>query len=283
MLYNKSQKTKQVFKAQIQPRINIKNYYNIQDKPMEIIPFENQLLKKNHKVCLIGNGKSIYEQKYGSEINKFDVVIRFNVPDFTKNKDYIGTKTDILISYYNFHFVPNYAIKQNLSISDIEKQYESINNVKVILQASANDDINKTKEFYESVNSKAPVFVNLYKNNRFIMWKMKKGTLFFSDLYQLIKKYKLPFPNVAPRNLSGWCTSGLIGILWVIIHGIKPHIYGFDYNDETEYYHVYSKGNLSYSVNHTNHHDIAFERKYIKQLLNEKFIVSCNNFDKICA
>lgn len=51
---------------------------------------------KNKTVAIVGNAQSIFNHKYGAEIDDHDVIIRFNRGFVTEPKAQ-GTKTDILI------------------------------------------------------------------------------------------------------------------------------------------------------------------------------------------
>ena len=51
---------------------------------------------KGKNVAIVGNAKSIFDHKFGSDIDKADIVIRFN-KGFILNKESQGTKTDILM------------------------------------------------------------------------------------------------------------------------------------------------------------------------------------------
>ncbi|WP_026452241.1 glycosyltransferase family 29 protein [Aequorivita capsosiphonis] len=52
----------------------------------------------NKRIALIGGADSVLQQKHGDFIDDFDVVVRINkgVELIDKQKDYVGTKTDIL-------------------------------------------------------------------------------------------------------------------------------------------------------------------------------------------
>ena len=51
---------------------------------------------KGKSVAIVGNAKSIFETKHGKDIDRHDVVIRFNKGFITAPEDQ-GTRTDILI------------------------------------------------------------------------------------------------------------------------------------------------------------------------------------------
>ncbi len=57
-----------------------------------MVPF----LSAYSKVLLIGNSKSVLEKKLGEDIDRFDVVCRFNNFQIEPYEEYIGTKTDIV-------------------------------------------------------------------------------------------------------------------------------------------------------------------------------------------
>lgn len=69
---------------------------------------------KGKSVAIVGNAKSLFDHKYGSEIDKHDIVIRFN-KGFPNDKESQGKKTSILmlacelskpdIQYYNSKYV----------------------------------------------------------------------------------------------------------------------------------------------------------------------------------
>ena len=51
---------------------------------------------KGKSVAIVGNAKSLFDYKYGSEIDKHDIVIRFN-KGFPNDKESQGKKTSILM------------------------------------------------------------------------------------------------------------------------------------------------------------------------------------------
>tara|TARA_Y100000593_G_scaffold12562_1_gene23117 strand:- start:2321 stop:2932 length:612 start_codon:yes stop_codon:yes gene_type:complete len=70
------------------------------------------------KVLVIGNGSSVREHKLGKEIDKFDVVVRFNRGYFEGIKgheEYVGTKTDILI-VHDGYAQPKYLTESVLDL-----------------------------------------------------------------------------------------------------------------------------------------------------------------------
>jgi hypothetical protein len=48
------------------------------------------------KVVLVGNSKSVLEQPMGSQIDQFDIVVRFNNFEINGYQEYVGRKTDIV-------------------------------------------------------------------------------------------------------------------------------------------------------------------------------------------
>ncbi len=47
-------------------------------------------------VILVGNGKSVLDKKLGTDIDKFDIVVRFNNFQLEGFEEYVGSKTDII-------------------------------------------------------------------------------------------------------------------------------------------------------------------------------------------
>lgn len=58
---------------------------------------------KGKRVAIIGPADSAYKEKMGSEIDKYDIVVRINkaLPLNPNNSEYIGTKTDVLFHGLN--------------------------------------------------------------------------------------------------------------------------------------------------------------------------------------
>ena len=52
-------------------------------------------LPSDSKVCLVGNSGLMLEKKWGSEIDDYDIVIRFNHAPTDGYQDYVGSKTTL--------------------------------------------------------------------------------------------------------------------------------------------------------------------------------------------
>lgn len=75
---------------------------------------------KNKTVAIVGNAKSIFKTRYGDEIDKHDIVVRFNKGNITRSEAQ-GTKTDILFLAEPFgkehikHFKPKLVLNRRQS------------------------------------------------------------------------------------------------------------------------------------------------------------------------
>jgi len=52
-------------------------------------------MKNRSKILLVGNGPSVTEYEYGTSIDSYDIVVRFNWFHIDGFEKYVGTKTDI--------------------------------------------------------------------------------------------------------------------------------------------------------------------------------------------
>lgn len=207
------------------------------------------------RICIVGNGKSIFDKEYGEKIDEFDCVIRCNIPTFTKNSKYIGKKTDVLFSYFNLHYKKILDTTNKTYVKDYINEYKFINNATVVLQY--NEQIK-----YGDEN----IFYDFHKKNDIYFLQLNDGVLKYYELIKIIKEYNLPELTSKPININSWCSTGLLAILFVILNKKKPYIYGFDINEKYEYYNVLFEN--YYKVVH----DFEFERNYIFELIKYNYL-----------
>jgi hypothetical protein len=247
--------------AKMEPKINTKiepkkNQKNA-DIKHKIINIQSKMSFPD-KICIVGNGKSIYEHKMGNIIDGFNCVIRCNIPTFTKNKDHIGKKTDILFSYFNLHYkkILKTSSADSTYASEYIKEYNFIKNSTIILQYDK----------LQNKNGDETLFHELHKNNIILFLDLQNGVLKYKELYKVIPK--ITFKS---KKEDAWCSTGLLAIMFVLLNNKKPYIYGFDINQGSEYYSVLFEN--YYNVPH----DFEFERKYILELIKYNYVNHLNS------
>jgi len=57
----------------------------------------------DQKIILIGNGSSVLDNKNGSKIDSFDVVVRFNNFKVENYEEYVGSKTNYWFTWSDFY------------------------------------------------------------------------------------------------------------------------------------------------------------------------------------
>lgn len=231
-------------KTKINPKPDIKfttvDLYNI--TPTLIV---------SKKVCVVGNSDILLRTKYGTEIDIFDDVIRFNFADTVQHKKHTGSKTTI--RWVSCPISKQFATEHNKDVQTYLQYYfygkRLFTDISVICKKKAHYYI---KNFTKTATTYKPnEFYSLYKVNDY--------------LKQLnVKEQFLYEKNCKPR-------TGLICILTLIKSGCRPYVYGFDTEEKPIMRH-YSL-NRRYIVDNVKIHQINLEIKILKELEQKNLIV----------
>ncbi len=245
----------------------IKNFIK-EEKQLSIIINE---IKKNflkNKIILVGNSKNVLESKIGKEIDKFDIVVRFNGTPIKFYKDYIGVKTDVMAC--NEEVCLNWC---KTGIYTNESNWFK-NGKKIKLN---------TAKFYHGQNFTKKnnlTFVVIETNKALkkikILTKNKKIIFFNNSLnhilrYKIISKYNY-FKKITSYLRGGNLTIGAILISILNLAKINFYIHGFDLKKTTknysQYYHKFLHGKTN--------HSFKQENKILLNLLKKKKLIFFN-------
>ena len=190
------------------------------------------------KTLVIGNGSSIREYKLGTEIDSYDVVVRFNrgyLEGIKGYEEYVGNKTDILI-VHDGYAKPDY-------ITD-----DILNSVYVILVV-----IPKFKFHNESQR------IQSYG------WGEK--------VQMLYEKYEDELREMSDFGQT-WPSTGLVGLYSICLSYDDITIHSFDGWDKAyKYYHYFDKHERRTTENawreNRTDHKLSAEVECVKKLIEK--------------
>jgi hypothetical protein len=223
-------------------------------------------------IILVGNGFK-KDKKMKEKIEKFDCIIRFNIPILERDDELVGKKTTHIFSFFDCIYGENGKFYDLQSLISFDK-------VNFYITSPSDKKKNKLEYIdyiYDTMkNKKGKYFTNeFYEKNNFIclLFDYPRHVINFDFFYEIIKNSngKLPFWKENPTK-NCWITSGLFAIITVILSEKIPYIYGFQLDLENTYYSSTFDNFSHNNISIINDHDYIFERKYIKLLLEEKKI-----------
>lgn len=197
------------------------------------------------KLALVGNSNCLLTKKYGSLIDSFDTVVRFNFGDL--DKTVTGLKTDI--RWINCPINIESAREHNKQVT--------------------------TDQALKTYTTK------LFTGTKIICWdslRSKLGSQF--DYYTPNELCTLPNINSYLEELgvkhrfnvveNCWPRTGFQAVLTCIKSGIKPHLFGFDLNHNKVIKH-YSL-TTGYQVSHMTQHQVDNEVIILQELQQKGLI-----------
>lgn len=231
-----------------------RNFFIFRKKIKEIL---YQLKKKNlsnKKIIIIGNSKKCLDQKIGLEIDKFDIVVRFNAAPTVGYEEFVGTKTDIVVCN---ELVFNNKLDELAKVfyrKGIQKNFIKNQKNKIIFAVLENKkNINKLD--YQEITTKNDVILFSNELNHILRFMVSSNFNYINKLYY----YKFG------KKLS----VGLIFISIMQLINIKPYIFGFDLDkNNNNYLSYYSNSKLKLNTDH----DFLYEKSLINKFLKEKKI-----------
>ena len=182
---------------------------------LEFDPSLNELNKfKESSTIIIGNSPNIFNYQYGSKIDKYEYVIRFNEFKIAGFEHYIGTKTT--------HWVVNCG-----SIKSVLKSKKYIISKKISIILILHYE-NETQ--YKSL-------VNKYHKN------IKQARKELGKIFTIIPKKFLMCEKQYNNSKIFHCTTGLrlLMLLNTFINPLNTKIYGFDCLKDTRNLHYFEK------------------------------------------
>lgn len=210
---------------------------------------------KGKNVVLIGNGYP--HKEMGDIIDNFDIVVRMNVPKINDDKKLIGSKTSILLTNTG-------PLLGDISeIKNIFYNFNYLKNSRVYVRAygrPARITINKNFEMFGNNND---FYVISEKNNRYLR---------LNDLLNLLKKYKIEIPDDIDIT-NDEPTTGITAIIIAFINNIRPYIYGYSKDYNTDAY--YSSLNRRTYYDPKNH-NLKLERYIISFWISKGYLYELN-------
>jgi len=193
-------------------------------------------MSPDSKVSIVGNSGLMLSKKWGDEINKSDVVVRFNHAPTTGFTDYVGSKTTLrIVNGHCFGGVTDTTRNPSASADFLPS-------------LPTQDILCKTfnmEEFYKGIMN------NLNKHRIYFL-----SNEFMKD----ISKYT---PGQEP-------TAGLVGLFLLLPFFNQVNMYGFTFWDNSYDYHYFEEVPLSADKLG---HSFNREREIVKQLQSEKRII----------
>jgi hypothetical protein len=205
-------------------------------------------------LAIVGSSMSILKNELGKSIDKFEEIIRFNKSKVEGFEKFVGSKTTIRVVNN-----PVFECHQSWDNNDpSDKNFvRFLKNIKIIV-------ISPYK-----ISGKIKKDVCLTTNQYFFL--EKKIFKIICTIY-FIKKIDI-FINLLKILFNKKSFSvGFYTILLCIISGIKPTLFGFDFdenmNDRSHYWEIPGKVG--------NRHDLTLEQNILKKLLKYNMIMVKN-------
>tara|TARA_Y100000389_G_C17467714_1_gene527178 strand:- start:3464 stop:4189 length:726 start_codon:yes stop_codon:yes gene_type:complete len=234
--------------------MDFRNFFIFKKKIKEIL---YQLKKKNltnKKIIVIGNSKKCLDHKIGLEIDKFDIVVRFNAAPTIGYEQFVGTKTDVVVCNELVFNNKLDELAKDFNREGIQKNFIKNQKNKMIFAILENKkNINELD--YQKIAGKNDLILFGNELNHILRYMISSNFNYINKLYY----YKFG------KKLS----AGLIFISIMQLLNIKPYIFGFDLDkNNNSYLSYYSKSNVTLSSDH----DFFYEKSLINKFLNEKKI-----------
>lgn len=192
------------------------------------------LLSKS--IAIVGSSSKILKENYGEFIDSYDDVIRFN-RSITKNYEInVGSKTTLRV--VNNHVFDNLDIRNKGFTNSPKNFVKKLRNSSILFIGPDEGPWNRRNK-------------NSHKSNKLFKFDYLK-------LYEV--KNVLDIDN--DRNLQ----IGTIVIGLCILSDIKPHIFGFDLNNEKRTHYFESRPESS-------SHDAHAETAALRRLVNKGLIL----------
>lgn len=167
--------------------------------------------------ALVASSGTLLDNNFGDEIDKYDLIIRFNAARVKGYEKYVGSKTDIRI--LNGHAF-NGSTKKDICLGHDPNFLTTLENETFLVKSY------NVQEFIEGVMkyiNKTPI--NFLHPN-FLMY-----------CNNLVSKPE--------------ASAGLIGVLLLVTLGIKPDLYGYGfYSESNDKVHYWEEVNSNWSTGH---------------------------------
>lgn len=209
---------------------------------MAKLHYISPLLELPEKIAVVGSSGRLLDENYGSLIDSFDVVVRFNRAPTENFEKFVGSKTDIY--WMNRHVI----LGSKLTKKDLEERKSGF-------------WAGQKQEFVEEIRDKKIISYLIQKelDEIYEISKLDKSNKVFSynqDLFE--KDFKI-------SNI----TSGTSFIYVCVVSKIEPHLFGFDVvEDDRSRDHYWEKRPGVSSV-----HNMTEEKTRIRNFIKQNKVV----------
>jgi len=234
--------------------MNLSNFFIFKKQIKKTLNKIREKKFNDKKIIIIGNSKKCLDKRMGLEIDKFDIVVRFNAAPTVGYEDFVGTKTDIIACNELVFNNKLDDLAKDFNRKGIEKDFIKNQKNKTIFVVYENK-MNINKLDYQDIVIKNEVVLFSNELNHILRFMITSDYNYINKIYY----YKFG------KKLS----IGLIIISIMQLLNLKPYIYGFDLKkNNDDYASYYSKNKLILNTDH----DFSYENNLIKKFLKEKKI-----------
>jgi hypothetical protein len=203
-------------------------------RSINIAPIKIDNLNHIKNVIIIGASSTVLNEKFGEKIDKFDIVIRINDFRIYGYEEYVGTKTNYVMTSYATDFNT--------------REYRSIVSDKVIMGLA-----------------------DKFNNIKFLRSRIKKFKL--DEIKILPEYYYIPFMKEIKSTKPCSAGTVAIKWALDTFKESDIYIHGIDLNTKYNKYYVTSSNKLmTWKKSINKYHDFYMENKYITNLLKNKII-----------
>jgi hypothetical protein len=176
------------------------------------------------KVAIIGSSSILLDKEYGSLIDSYDTVIRFNRAPTIGFEKYVGSKTTIRVT--------NPHVFQNIPVNDNRWK-----------------DPNKTQpaKFIKNQENINVIHIGGPQDNG---WEIRG-----QHIHPTSKAFKMNYNGVMVHNLSKQPTVGILTIKLMTMNDIVPDLFGFGINENGASHYWEDKDPISQCHNYNDERD----------------------------
>ena len=215
-------------------------------------PFTKNLNNKN--IAIVGNSEILKKKDYGKTIDNFEFVIRFNRSPVSGFETYVGSKTSLRVCGQGVFENQIYEVPGLEYIDERANFIKNLKNSNILV-------LHNNKENYYRLN------LTKYTSG-------SNSVNFFDLKYERILKFKITaYLNIFERlkiyKQNTQFTSGMIILSMLIDKGLKPSVFGFSLQKDSNFYTSYwqTGGEIKNPV-----HNLNLENQILRELIRSKKI-----------
>jgi len=213
---------------------------------MVILKYVKPSLEISNNIAVIGSSGIIKNKEWGSEINKFSEVVRFNRSPTEGFEKWVGSKTTLRV------------VNQNVITSSPFPKEDLDNGFWLGQDQNFVKKLRDTKILHYGVGTGKN---NIHKSNKlYIFQHLERNAP--RKINHIIKGFS---SGDLPKDITFSVGIGFITLC--IVSGIVPDIYGFDILDR-ERDHYFEKRREAGPC-----HNVSLEKLFLKELINKKMVI----------